>query len=295
MKNPTIIAILLLLGCAMSIQAQNQTYTDTKGKTQLIGACERNALQEAPFQEWYQTNYEEYTIDKAVLKKCKNKLKNVQVEIFMATWCGDSKREVPRFYKILDELGVEESQVTLINVFGTDSLYKQSPSHEEQGKLIHRVPTFIFYKKGEEIGRIVETPVTSFETDMAQIANGMPSAPTYKIVQSVHNYFEKEGVSTDRKVLFPFAKKVYKEAKSEGALNTYGYVLMDAGELEKAIAVFTLNTMFFSKSTNVWDSLAEAYEENNEPEKALVLYQHILKLNPAEEHAKERVEVLEGE
>lgn len=296
MNNPIIIAALLLIGFAMPFQAHsqqlNQRYTTSKGKEHLIGKCNRNALLQAPYKEWFDLNYGAYEVDKAILKKCKRKFKNVQVEIFMATWCGDSKRGVPQFYKVLDELGVKESQITLINVFGSDSLYKQSPTHEEQGKLIHRVPTFIFYKKGKEIGRIVETPVTSYEVDIAQIANGLPPAPTYRIVKSVDDYLNEKGFITERTELLPFARQVYKQAKSTGALNTYGYVLIEAGEIEKALSVFTLNTILFRKYPNVWDSLAEAYEKNNEPERALKCYEKVLELNPTEKHAKERIVVL---
>ena len=290
-----VIAVVLLIGLSMSLNAQNlnQRYIDTKEKVQLIGKCERKALQEAPFKEWYDKNYNGYEVDKTTLRKCKNKLKNVQIEIFMATWCGDSKREVPRFYKVLDELGIKESQITLINVFGSDSLYKQSSTHEEVGKLIHRVPTFILYKKGEEIGRIVETPVTSFEMDLAQIANGMPPAPTYKIVATVDNYLNEETITTDRKVLLEFGRKIYKQAKSKSALNTYAYVLIEAGETDKALAVFTLNTILFSKEPNTWDSLADAYEMSNQKEKALKTYKYVLELNPNAEHAKERIAALE--
>jgi hypothetical protein len=34
---------------------------------------------------------------------------------------------------------------------------------------IERVPTFIIYKEGKEIGRIIETPVQSLEADLQKI------------------------------------------------------------------------------------------------------------------------------
>ncbi len=34
----------------------------------------------------------------------------------MGTWCGDSKRETPRFYKILDETGFNQNNFELITV-----------------------------------------------------------------------------------------------------------------------------------------------------------------------------------
>jgi len=42
---------------------------------------------------------------------------------------------------------------------------------------IKLVPTFIFTRQGEEIGRIIETPVESLERDFMNILNGRASAP----------------------------------------------------------------------------------------------------------------------
>ena len=36
---------------------------------------------------------------------------------------------------------------------------------------IELVPTFIFYRNGEELGRIVETPEDTLEKDLAEIVN----------------------------------------------------------------------------------------------------------------------------
>ena len=52
----------------------------------------------------------------------------------MGTWCGDSKREVPRFYKILDEMGVKEQDIQLYNLDNRGDAYKQSPGGEEKGQ-----------------------------------------------------------------------------------------------------------------------------------------------------------------
>ncbi len=40
---------------------------------------------------------------------------------------------------------------------------------EVDGMEIHFVPTFIFYRNDEEIGRIVEMPYESLEKDMLEI------------------------------------------------------------------------------------------------------------------------------
>ncbi len=85
----------------------------------------------------------------------------------MGTWCSDSRREVPRFYKILDELNYPEEKVELINV----DRNKVGIENSVDSLNIELVPTFIIYSKGEEIGRIIETPKESLEKDLAKILN----------------------------------------------------------------------------------------------------------------------------
>ena len=83
----------------------------------------------------------------------------------MGTWCSDSRREVPRFYKILDEIEYPSENVSLINV----NRDIEGLGDEVTGLEIHFVPTFIFYRNDEEIGRIVEIPYESLEKDMLEL------------------------------------------------------------------------------------------------------------------------------
>ena len=46
-----------------------------------------------------------------------------------------------------------------------------SPNGEEQGLEIGFVPTYIFFRNREEVGRIVENPMQSLEKDMLAILN----------------------------------------------------------------------------------------------------------------------------
>ena len=57
--------------------------------------------------------------------------------------------------------------------------YKQSPTGEEQGLNIKRVPTIIFLKDGKEVNRIVESPLETLEKDMAQIILKKDYTPNY--------------------------------------------------------------------------------------------------------------------
>jgi thiol-disulfide isomerase/thioredoxin len=89
----------------------------------------------------------------------------VHMLVFLGTWCGDSKREVPRFLKIVDAAGITTDRVTLLAL----DRKKTSPEGVEIRYGIERVPTFIFLKKETEIGRIVETPKTTLEGDIVTI------------------------------------------------------------------------------------------------------------------------------
>ena len=134
----------------------------------LLGKSNRKGLQMDAFKEWFTTGYEDYKVDSETLEQLKPLLKDVNITIFMGTWCEDSQRETPHFYKILDEANFNESKLTLITV----SDEKTTPQGFEDGKNITNVPTFIFQKNEKELGRIVEYPIESLEKDMFAILSG---------------------------------------------------------------------------------------------------------------------------
>lgn len=147
-----------------------------KPKTMLVGQAERQELQQAPFASWFTPNYERYTVNVALLPKITEAMKGVEVRTFMGTWCGDSKRETPRFYKIMDAASVAPDALELITV----NRGKRTPDGLTEGQVIIRVPTFIFLKNGEELGRIVERPVESLEADMLKILTNQPYSHAYE-------------------------------------------------------------------------------------------------------------------
>jgi len=94
----------------------------------------------------------------------------------MGTWCGDSKEQTPIFYKILDAANFNYNNLQLIAV----NRGKSTPDNLQEGLNIERVPTFIFYKKGKEIGRFVEFPQETVEADMLKIVSGEPYKHSYE-------------------------------------------------------------------------------------------------------------------
>jgi hypothetical protein len=99
------------------------------------------------------------------MKQLAGKLKDIKITVVMATWCGDSKEWVPRFYKITDELNYNYQKLTLICVDRT----KKAPGTIVETLNIERVPTFIFYRKKTEIGRIIEVPADLLEKEILKI------------------------------------------------------------------------------------------------------------------------------
>ncbi|WP_028377628.1 TlpA family protein disulfide reductase [Leeuwenhoekiella sp. MAR_2009_132] len=140
----------------------------------LTGKTQRTQLQAGTFGSWFNPEYGDYTVDSGLLEELKPLLKDVEITVFMGTWCGDSKRETPRFYKILDAAG-KTKDIELITVDRS----KTTPQGLEAGKDIIRVPTLIFSKDGKELGRIVEYPIESLEADMLKILKGEPYKHAY--------------------------------------------------------------------------------------------------------------------
>ena len=155
-----------MISLCLAAQEKNKNIVDDElNEKVLIGLCDREGLESEVFNEYYKKEYEAYTTDSAVIRKLRDMKKGVEIAVVMASWCHDSKEQVPRFYKIVDEVGIRDSKITLISVDRAKTAGEMDIADLD----IQRVPTFIFYKKGREIGRIVESPTSLLEKDMLLI------------------------------------------------------------------------------------------------------------------------------
>jgi tetratricopeptide (TPR) repeat protein len=66
----------------------------------------------------------------------------------------------------------------------------------------------------------------------------------------------------------------------EGELNTFGYELLRTKKFKEAIRILQLNVEAYPQSSNVYDSLGEAYMNDGNKALAIVNYQKSLDLNP---------------
>lgn len=139
--------------------------TDEKsGKPMLIGLCSReNLTNDTSFSWWFEAEYDYYEPEDSIMKLIN--LDSVKIVCVQGTWCSDSRREVPRFYKILDMLKFDYSNFSLYCV----DRNKKAEGFDIDQFIIERVPTFILYKNDSEIGRIIETPVETLEKDILNI------------------------------------------------------------------------------------------------------------------------------
>ena len=141
----------------------------------LIGIANKESFADAAYKSWFDSRYSEYNTDKAVIAKLKEEINKYTIKGFMGTWCGDSKRGVPRFYKILEETGFDQNYFELITV----GRNKKTPDNLQEGFDLLRVPTFIFLKDGKEVGRYVERPRETMEKDLLKIVTGQPYKHSY--------------------------------------------------------------------------------------------------------------------
>src|SRR5262249_33213889 len=80
---------------------------------------------------------------------------------------------------------------------------------------------------------------------------------------------------------------------SEPELNSLGYQLLYGNhKTSEAIEIFKLNTDAYPKSSNAFDSLAEAYQAAGNKELAIKNYQTAIELDPTNLHAADMLKKL---
>ncbi len=162
------LSLIFALSSAAYSQHENRVVKDTRlNRDVLIGLCNDTGLRGPLFGPYFNQQYKNYKPRIKVIAQLKKKLKKTQITIVFGSWCGDSKMQVGRFYKILDESGFSHNHVKLIAVNRSFQAGNTDITHLN----IHRIPTFIIYHKGKEAGRIVESPKTSLENDLWKIVS----------------------------------------------------------------------------------------------------------------------------
>lgn len=133
------------------------------GQTELTGPLVREQiLKDHP--DWQEV-VAAYTPSAPAIEKLKALNIPVHVEVFLGTWCSDSKAQVNAFFKVLD---MADSPLITASYVGVPKK-KEARSQFTAGKDIQKIPTFIITVDGLEKGRIIETPLKSIEQDLLDI------------------------------------------------------------------------------------------------------------------------------
>ena len=165
-----LLSIFLLVNSAFT-QELNKVIFDEKAEQEILyGKCNTDGFSLDQFREWHDKEFDGYEVDIATLEAMnEDEFHSLTITIVMGTWCEDSRREVPRFYKILDEYSFDEDNVNLLCVNREKKIMTMDISELD----IEFVPTIIFYKNDQEVGRIIETPKESLEKDLLNIINNL--------------------------------------------------------------------------------------------------------------------------
>ena len=300
MKNIFIaicIVAIAIDGCSIAHAPVSTPEINTKLKDErmnemLLGHCSRTCLLEPPYKEWYIKNYSEYVVDTVSAQKLMPLLANKTIVVFLGTWCGDSRREVPHLIKVLDACRFPESGLKLVMVDYRDGSYKQSPQHEERGKNILRVPTMLVYSGDKELGRIIEFPKVSLEKDLLAILSNANYTPNY----AAGNGFLENLRKTKVKELYQDSVEIFTQLRpslrNSFELNSIGHILLDEDEKEKSLFVFNLNKDLYPNAANAWNGLARAYLAFNRKEEARMALARSITLDANNEEAQRLLKML---
>ena len=259
----------------------------------IYGQCLINDLKQTPYANWFGAGFDSYVPDQASIDQLKKVgYKNLTIEIFFGSWCGDSKREVPRALKVLSVAAFPEKQIKLIGLGSTDSLYKRSPNGEEKGKGIYRVPTFIIYRNGRELGRINEFPVYTFERDLFTILSNKTYTPNYASFTLIHQWEVEEVLTHPHTNMRSLAAMLKPFVDNEHLLNSLGNLFITQGKLKEALAIYKANYVLYPESGIAIAGLGKGFLKNGEIKAAIQYLEYTLQVNKKPENVKDILQVL---
>ena len=174
-----------------------------------------------------------------------------------------------------------------------DSAAKRSPTREEQGADIFRVPTLqIFEQENKqqkagmrELARVVEYPVETWERDLlriariARIARGetyMANYPSYPMIRQ----WLSDGILADTNMSANgLASRLRHVIASEGELSACAFVLLSRGQVQEAVTLYRVNANIFPQSSRCYEALAEGYAKLGKPQQAIRALERALELD----------------
>jgi hypothetical protein len=284
--------VVILISIAPGSRAAAQEPREEPPK--LLGRCTAEQLMTEPFSEWYVSGHDSYSPNPEIVRALvATDRTDIEMTLFFGTWCGDSRREVPRLYKLFDTINLPEERVQLIALDSAEGARKTSPGGEQRGQEIYRVPTLIVRRSGEEIGRIVESPVLSLERDLLAILSGAPYEPNYRSYPVIHRWLA-EGLLADPNVsAWGLAGLLRNLVVSESELAAAATTLLERGQVAEGVKLAEANCALYRESARCFGRLADAWIQAGDLEAARKAARRALRLDPDREQVEALSDLLE--
>jgi hypothetical protein len=102
------------------------------------------------------------SVDSSVARDLANVAPGARVDVYLGTWCGDSRREVSRLFRALESVPEPPFDVRFIAV-----------DRDKRADIeLRYVPTIVVSRDGREVGRIVESAPRGIERELLDLLNG---------------------------------------------------------------------------------------------------------------------------
>ncbi len=158
MRLLVVIALLSLAGCSRP-QYSVKTIDD---ELVINGRIGREDIMKY---KKFSAVYNSYSPKPEAIAKLRKASKDISVLIIAGSWCSDTERELPAFFKVADSIGLNTDKY---DIFMVDRKHKSVFINTDALQIYH-IPTFIIYRYGKEQGRIIEQSIGGIETNMLDI------------------------------------------------------------------------------------------------------------------------------
>ena len=139
-----------------------------EAEVELVGSLTRAEI-EAAMPDWVGAQIEATPDVEQALRMAGAGPPDSRVTVYLGTWCSDSRRELARFWRAVDEAGGEVGfEIDYVGIRRDKDRRDPALATVE----LQRVPTFVVELAGVEAGRVVEESPNGIERDLAALLGG---------------------------------------------------------------------------------------------------------------------------
>jgi len=171
--------------------------------------------------------------------------------------------------------GIIKAEEIIKQSLAIDSTY--APSWNLLGRVFYSATNYLGIKPlimSMEIARTAAQKSLALDNDYV---------PAYALLADIALVFDRDFKATDR-----YIKKAFNlgHSNEEMIIVAADFArILGKGEIEKAIAVFKINTKAYPESSNVYSSMGEALMKQGDKEKSIENYKKSVELNPGNQRA----------